>query len=225
VAFSDETADLISRDQRATTELDQSEFASVAQVVKMAAGDAEQFGGLTHRVADPVQIHTCHCGAMVAGPMRFVKNRRVLYGCSMTDGKTIEQMIGGKIRAKRKALDLTQEDLGAALGDYLEKPWPRQAVYEAERGMRQFRAVELVALAEVLGISPGSLVSSPGEPIELPSGKRFDPPTAGSSADLSERVGLLQDALVRVDELQNVIDEALGEMRKAIQLGLMGEGE
>ena len=61
---------------------------------------------------------------------------------------------------------------GSALGDLLEKPWPRQAVSAAELGKRSLGAAELVAIAQVLRTSPTYLLTPPagvGE-IAMPSG-------------------------------------------------------
>lgn len=79
---------------------------------------------------------------------------------------TVEQTIGQKIRTRREVLGLTQEELGVRLGTYLTRPWPRQAVSVAEKGGRDFRAAELVALAQVLGTTPNYLTywdTAPGD--------------------------------------------------------------
>ncbi|WP_425568319.1 hypothetical protein [Nonomuraea rubra] len=44
-------------------------------------------------------------------------------------------------------------ELGEALGRYLDRPWSRQAVHQAERGQRSFTAAELTALALALDTS------------------------------------------------------------------------
>jgi transcriptional regulator with XRE-family HTH domain len=80
----------------------------------------------------------------------------------------VEEVIGrqvGRLRARRR-LSLT--DLGEALGHYLDRPWSRQAVHQAERGRRSFTAVELTALALVLETSVPALFRADDDPIELP---------------------------------------------------------
>ncbi|MGW3646697.1 helix-turn-helix transcriptional regulator [Streptomyces sp. NPDC000878] len=62
----------------------------------------------------------------------------------------MEEVIGWNIAKLRTQQELSQADLGEALGVYLEKPWSRQAVHSAEKGKRAFTAAELVAFALVL---------------------------------------------------------------------------
>ncbi|MCX4972176.1 helix-turn-helix transcriptional regulator [Streptomyces sp. NBC_00620] len=62
----------------------------------------------------------------------------------------MEETIGWNINQLRTQQELSQADLGEALGVYLEKPWSRQAIHSAEKGKRAFTAVELVAFALVL---------------------------------------------------------------------------
>ncbi|MFI0134756.1 helix-turn-helix transcriptional regulator [Streptomyces luteogriseus] len=62
----------------------------------------------------------------------------------------MEETIGLNIAQLRTQQELSQADLGEALGVYLEKPWSRQAVHSAEKGKRAFTAAELVAFALVL---------------------------------------------------------------------------
>lgn len=59
-------------------------------------------------------------------------------------------------------------ELGEALGGYLDRPWSRQAVHQAERGQRSFTAAELTALALVLDTSVPALFRAEDDPIELP---------------------------------------------------------
>jgi hypothetical protein len=63
-------------------------------------------------------------------------------------------------------MSLTQ--LGQAMGRYLDKPWSRQAVHQAERGRRAFTAAELTAVALALDTSIPALFLADTEPIELP---------------------------------------------------------
>jgi hypothetical protein len=46
---------------------------------------------------------------------------------------------------------MSQSDLGRALAPLLGRPWSRQAVSAAEKGARDFKIAELVAIARVLG--------------------------------------------------------------------------
>lgn len=80
----------------------------------------------------------------------------------------VEEAIGRQIARLRAQRQLSLTDLGEALGRYLDKPWSRQAVHQAERGQRSFTAAELTALALALDTSVPTLFRAENEPIELP---------------------------------------------------------
>ncbi len=80
----------------------------------------------------------------------------------------VEEAIGRQIAHLRTQRRLSLTDLGEALGQYLERPWSRQAVHQAERGQRSFTAAELTALALVLDTSVPGLFRAENEQIELP---------------------------------------------------------
>lgn len=88
----------------------------------------------------------------------------------------IETAIGRQIARFREARQMSLTQLGEALGKYLDKPWSRQAVHQAERGRRAFTAAELAAFALVLDTSipalfladAGTAAGAGAAPIELP---------------------------------------------------------
>jgi transcriptional regulator with XRE-family HTH domain len=80
----------------------------------------------------------------------------------------VEEAIGRQIAHLRAQRRLSLTDLGEALGRYLDKPWSRQAVHQAERGQRSFTAAELTALALALDTSVPALFRAENEPITLP---------------------------------------------------------
>jgi transcriptional regulator with XRE-family HTH domain len=80
----------------------------------------------------------------------------------------VEEAIGRQIARLRTQRRLSLTDLGEALGRYLDKPWSRQAVHQAERGQRSFTAAELTALALALDTSVQALFRAENEQIELP---------------------------------------------------------
>jgi transcriptional regulator with XRE-family HTH domain len=80
----------------------------------------------------------------------------------------VEEAIGRQVSRLRSRRQLSLTDLGEALGRYLDKPWSRQAVHQAERGQRSFTAAELTALALALDTSVQTLFRTDDEPIELP---------------------------------------------------------
>jgi transcriptional regulator with XRE-family HTH domain len=59
----------------------------------------------------------------------------------------LEEVIGHRMRERREAMAITQEQAGRRIGELLGRSWPRQAVSAAEKGDRSFTAAELVAIA------------------------------------------------------------------------------
>jgi len=86
----------------------------------------------------------------------------------------VEEAIGRQIGRLRAQRELSLAGLGEALGHYLDKPWSRQAVYQAERGQRSFTAAELTALALALDTSIQALFRAEDDQIELP-GRAISP--------------------------------------------------
>jgi transcriptional regulator with XRE-family HTH domain len=80
----------------------------------------------------------------------------------------IETAIGKQIARLREARQMSLTQLGEAMGKYLDKPWSRQAVHQAERGRRAFTAAEMAALALVLETSVPALFLAGAGPVELP---------------------------------------------------------
>lgn len=107
----------------------------------------------------------------------------------------IEDVIGQRVAEGRDELGLTQAQIGEAIGEYLGKPWSRQAVSAAEKGDRAFGAAELVALSLVLGCTIETLLEPPPEADNVTIGdgppldsRHFRIPTSTNSdlADLAE---------------------------------------
>ncbi|MFC5829442.1 helix-turn-helix domain-containing protein [Nonomuraea insulae] len=82
----------------------------------------------------------------------------------------VEQAIGQQIARLRAERRMSLTELGEALGRYLDRPWSRQAVHQAERGQRAFTAAELTALALCLDTSVQALFRAENDRIELPGG-------------------------------------------------------
>ena len=80
----------------------------------------------------------------------------------------IEVAIGKQIARFREARQMSLTQLGEVLGKYLDKPWSRQAVHQAERGRRAFTAAEMAALALALETSIPALFLTDDAHIELP---------------------------------------------------------
>jgi transcriptional regulator with XRE-family HTH domain len=80
----------------------------------------------------------------------------------------VEAAIGEQIARLREARQMSLTQLGQAMGRYLDKPWSRQAVHQAERGRRAFTAAELAAIALALDTSIPALFLTDSGQIELP---------------------------------------------------------
>jgi transcriptional regulator with XRE-family HTH domain len=80
----------------------------------------------------------------------------------------VEQAIGRQIARLRAERHLSLAELGEVLGHYLDRPWSRQAVHQAEQGRRSFTAAELTALALALDTSIPALFRADDDQVELP---------------------------------------------------------
>lgn len=80
----------------------------------------------------------------------------------------VEEAIGRQIARLRAQRQLSLAELGEAIGQYLGRPWSRQAVHQAERGQRSFTAAELTALALALDTSVQALFRGEDDQVELP---------------------------------------------------------
>ena len=74
----------------------------------------------------------------------------------------IKQLIGGNVRRLRTSAGLSQVEFGERIGAHLGRSWSAQTVSGAETGKREFIAVELVVLCQVLQCTIGELVSVDG---------------------------------------------------------------
>ena len=80
----------------------------------------------------------------------------------------VEAAIGNQIARLRETRQMSLTQLGEALGQYLDRPWSRQAVHQAERGRRAFTAAELAAFALALDTSVPALFLADADQLELP---------------------------------------------------------
>lgn len=80
----------------------------------------------------------------------------------------VETAIGNQIARLRETRQMSLTRLGEALGRYLDRPWSRQAVHQAERGRRAFTAAELAAFALALDTSVPALFLTDADQLELP---------------------------------------------------------
>jgi transcriptional regulator with XRE-family HTH domain len=80
----------------------------------------------------------------------------------------VETAIGNQIARLRETRQMSLTQLGEALGQYLDRPWSRQAVHQAERGRRAFTAAELAAFALALDTSVPALFLADADQLELP---------------------------------------------------------
>lgn len=95
----------------------------------------------------------------------------------MTEEPTTMQAIAGeRLRLARQEAEMTQAQLGEAVAPYLGRPWSHQAVSSAEQGRREFTAVEVAVLGEILECSPAWFLtpSSAEVAIGTPGGQALD---------------------------------------------------
>jgi transcriptional regulator with XRE-family HTH domain len=125
----------------------------------------------------------------------------------------VEDIIGQRIKDRRETMELSQEALGKLIGEQLGREWTRQAVSAAEKGKRSFVAAELLAIAYVLGVSVGRLLSPPAEAeaVELADGITL-PRVALIGADPATTFDSMMQAIVRLSEQQKVIAEAVAQV-------------
>jgi transcriptional regulator with XRE-family HTH domain len=119
----------------------------------------------------------------------------------------VETAIGNQIARLREARQMSLTQLGEAIGSYLDKPWSRQAVHQAERGRRAFTAAELTALALALDTSVPALFLAEAQQIELP-GATVSPEDyraillyAGSDAPLDG----IDELLVALHDIEEIL--------------------
>jgi len=118
----------------------------------------------------------------------------------------VETAIGHQIARLRQARRMSLTQLGEAVGRYLDKPWSRQAVHQAEQGRRAFTAAELAALALALDTSVPALFLAGAEPVELP----------GATVSTEDYQGILLYA--GGDAPRDGIDELLVALRDIEQI-------
>lgn len=74
---------------------------------------------------------------------------------------TPARVIGANVKAARERRGMSAAALGAEVGKYLGKAWPRQTVYLVESGERAMVAAEVVTLADVLDLRVADLYAPP----------------------------------------------------------------
>lgn len=139
--------------------------------------------------------------------------------------RTLEQQIGENVRALRG--ERTMKWLGAELEPYLGRRWSRQAVWDAERGRRDFKAAELVALADALDVTVPQLLES-DQPVTVPSGRAMttealDALSAPRDADRDRWLAIqaelrgLRTFREKLSELHAVYSAQLVRLQAAVQ--------
>ena len=126
----------------------------------------------------------------------------------------IEERIGARVREERERRGWSQEVLGQEVGRFLERSWSGQTVSVAEKGGRDFGAVEMLAISMVFNKPVASFyreaMKTAGQEIQLPSGHFV------KEREMRRVYGLPNAEAYRI---------AI-EMRKLVdQVELLGEGE
>lgn len=146
----------------------------------------------------------------------------------MPETTTVQEIVGERLRAARLAAGLTQESLGHLVEPYLGRAWSRQAVSAAEQGGREFTAVELVVLGEVLDRPPAWFLTPPVDDLLIPTpgGKHLD--AAALFRHEAERGApeLTRYVLERLEHMAGVNDEIVRvtrSLREAIASNQEGQ--
>lgn len=138
---------------------------------------------------------------------------------------TPARVIGANVKAARERRGTSAAALGAEIGKYLGKAWPRQTVYLVESGERAMVAAEVVVLAEVLDLRVADLFAPPAGVTEVAAGtlrvpaSRLAVPTGEDTdwetlADIFEAVGEVRGGLYRdVMALWQIVDDARAAIR------------
>lgn len=71
----------------------------------------------------------------------------------MSTDKEYTKAFGERVRARRKAMGMTQEDLAAKIGFK-----SKQAISHVETGDRNLKQSQVAAIAEALGVTPAFLM-------------------------------------------------------------------
>jgi transcriptional regulator with XRE-family HTH domain len=137
---------------------------------------------------------------------------------------TVEQLIGANMRRARQQRGMAQEELGRQLARYLGRPLTRQAISLAEKGQRDFRAAELVAIARELD-KPMSFFfapEAPGQQLDFPGGWTIPAAdvvaafmTADTQTGLARFYGL-EAMQGLVEQLQFQLQVVTEELRKSL---------
>jgi transcriptional regulator with XRE-family HTH domain len=129
----------------------------------------------------------------------------------------VEEAIGRQIARLRSERRLSLTELGEALGRYLDRPWSRQAVHQAELGRRSFTAAELTALALALDTTLPALFRAEEVRIELPgravSGEEYR--TILLNRDKDAPLDGIEELIVALHDIQIVLSRpALARLAK-----------
>lgn len=104
----------------------------------------------------------------------------------------LDELIGHNVRRLRVPL-MTQAELGARIGSLQREPdrsWSKQAVSQAERGLRPFRAVDLYLIAAALDTTLQRLLTIPN-PSELDALAEDD----GENEEIGEVVTIMAEGM------------------------------
>ncbi|MBY0354952.1 MAG: helix-turn-helix domain-containing protein, partial [Rickettsiales bacterium] len=113
----------------------------------------------------------------------------------------VDVQVGNRIRERRNALGITQEELGKALRDSLS----HQQIQKYEKGENSISCARLVQIAEALGVTAGSLLE--GVSASKPASALHEPPAAPYEHETTYDKKALNKA---IESLPNA------DMRKAV---------
>lgn len=121
----------------------------------------------------------------------------------------VDVQVGSRIRERRNALGMTQEELGKALRDSLS----HQQIQKYEKGENSISCARLVQIADALGVTAGSLLegvsAKTGNALHEPTAAAYEHETTYDKKALNKAIESLPNADMRkavVDFLKIVSD-------------------
>lgn len=131
-------------------------------------------------------------------------------------------LVARSVKRLRMERGWNQDELGAHVADYVEYPWTRQTVSDAENGRRAFTAEDVIALALTFDVPISALfqVETMHEQIELGSRKNkrviqaseiaapFSYPRLMEGEDRKLLEGLLRQVSAGLERAHKGLDEA-----------------
>lgn len=151
----------------------------------------------------------------------------------MNESKTIREVVGGNVAARRSRLGESQAAFGKRIGAISGDDWSIKAVSEMERGKRALSADDVLLLARAVGEPPSALFLIPagvdltdaaGEPVPRIDAQRHPDDAhaylhefATAATQWRERVQTLREEVTQLQEEAGRVYAALGVVTSTLK--------